>query len=76
MTEPIQSTRGYWWALGVTGAFALILVILLLTGAVGAGVWWTAAAMILLALSQALSIRAIARRNRRLAESASRARNE
>jgi hypothetical protein len=65
MNAQTQSTTYYWWALGIVGTFALTLVVLLLVGVLGPGVWWTAAAMSLLAISNALSIRTITRRNRR-----------
>ncbi|WP_337001327.1 MULTISPECIES: hypothetical protein [unclassified Microbacterium] len=71
-----QSTAYYWWAFALVGAFALTLIVLLLTGVLGPGVWWTAAAMVLLALSQVLSIRTVARRRREQAESIARARRE
>lgn len=67
MDARIRSTTHYWVGLGIISAFALTLIILLLTGVLGSTVWWTAAAMVLLAISNALSIRAIRRNNRRLA---------
>lgn len=66
MNTRIRSTTVYWWALGIIGAFALTLVVLLLVGVLEREVWWTAAAMTLLAVSNAFSIRTIARNNRRL----------
>ena len=71
-----QSTAYYWWAFGIVGAFALTLIVLLLTGVLGSGVWWTALAMVLLALSQVLSIRTITRRRREQEEALARARRE
>ncbi|MHC9044566.1 hypothetical protein ACYX8G_08290 [Microbacterium saperdae] len=62
-----RSATPYWWALGIVGTFALTLVVLLLAGVLGSTVWWTAAAMILLAISQVLSILTIGRNNRRIA---------
>lgn len=67
MTPQLRSTISYWWALGIVGTFAVVLVILLLAGVLGSTVWWTAAAMILLAISQVLSILSIRRNNRRIA---------
>lgn len=66
MSTRTRSTTVYWWALGIVGAFALTLVVLLLVGVLGPDVWWTASAMTLLAVSNALSIRTISRNNRRL----------
>lgn len=69
MIPQIRSTTSYWWALGIVGTFAVVLVILLLAGVLGSTVWWTAVAMILLAISQVLSILRIRRNNRRLVAS-------
>src|SRR5690349_1289280 len=43
MTPQLRSTISYWWALGIVGTFAVVLVILLLAGVLGSTVWWTAA---------------------------------
>lgn len=71
-----RSTTWNWWGL----AFALVLgslcVILILTGAVGETVWWTAAAMGLLTISSTLNIRAISRNNRKLAAARASAQSE
>ncbi|WP_194420153.1 hypothetical protein [Microbacterium abyssi] len=65
MNARTRSTAYYWWALGIVGTFALTLVVLLMVGVLEPGVWWTAAAMILLAASNAVTIRTISRNNRR-----------
>lgn len=70
MSIRTRSTTPYWWGLGIIGAYALTLLVLLLAGVLGSSVWWTATAMILLAVSNAFSIRTIARNNRRLIASA------
>mgnify|MGYP001597026145 CR=1 FL=1 len=67
MNPQARSTTSYWWALGIVGTFALTLVILLLAGVLGSTAWWTAVAMILLAISQVVSILSIRRNNRRIA---------
>lgn len=74
MNTQARSTSPYWVALAIVGTFALTLVVLLLAGVLGSTVWWTAVAMILLAISQVLSIRKISRDNRRLADAAREAR--
>lgn len=62
-----RSATWNWWGLAFALVFGTLCVILILTGVVGGTVWWTAAAMGLLAISSALNIRAISRNNRKLA---------
>lgn len=62
MTETATAAR--WVALIVISAFALTCAILILLGVAGPGVWFTVAAMALLALSQALHLFRVARRRR------------
>lgn len=71
-----RSTAWNWWGLGFALVLGTLCVILILTGVVGGTVWWTAAAMGLLAISSALNIRAISRNNSRLAAARTSARSE
>jgi CHASE2 domain-containing sensor protein len=45
-----------WGGLILASSFALVCLVLLLLGAVGGGVWFTFAAMVLLALSHATAL--------------------
>ncbi len=76
MTTQWRSTTWNWWGLGFALTFGSLCTALILTGVVGGTVWWTAAAMGLLAVSSALNIRAISRRNRQLAAARSNGQSE
>ena len=70
MSTRWRNTAWNWWGLAFALTFGTLCVVLILTEVVGTTVWWTAAAMGLLALSSALNIRAIARNNQKVAATA------